>query len=30
MIKDHVKKKTIFRIFNSKDKGTVRNYMNFV
>ena len=30
MIKDPIKKKTILQIFNSKVKGTLRNYMNFV
>lgn len=30
MIKDPIKKKSILQIFNSKVKGTVRNYMNYV
>jgi hypothetical protein len=30
MIKDPIKKQTILQIFNSKVKGTLRNYMNFV
>lgn len=30
MIKDPVKKQTILQIFNSKVKGTLRHYMNFV